>query len=222
MTQVRVKFNVGGTSFETTKSTIEHCAVLKTLIKYNEQNEQVEVPFLDRDPEGFRHVLGLLRDPQYPFPYHYRYELNYYGLKAELMPGEDPMLKGFELLANKLDRVGRMIANNLSYRGKETKCSNINCMNEENCTLDSRLFCNYCVAVELTLINEHNHKSNFVRDEIVKSKNSGVYYAIEAFAGATDTVYVIKCNMEKEKYSFGSFSKVTTEELLLIQTRLNS
>jgi len=67
--------NVGGTKFETTEQTLGMSAFFRVILK----NHKDEI-FIDRDPELFRHVLGIMRDPEYPFPYEFIYELKYYGV----------------------------------------------------------------------------------------------------------------------------------------------
>ena len=75
-----IKFNVGGTLFETTFGTIKHSSFLNALcdIKWGENKEPI---FIDRDSKHFKHVLAFLRDYRYPFPLKLYYELDFYGIK---------------------------------------------------------------------------------------------------------------------------------------------
>ena len=36
--------------------------------------------FIDRNPEAFRHILSYIRNPDYPFPSKFEYELEFYGV----------------------------------------------------------------------------------------------------------------------------------------------
>lgn len=88
----KITLNVGGTIFQTTLSTLEGVPFFDALLS-NKWNNSKEL-FIDRDPEGFRHVLGLLRDPQYPFPTQFTYELTFYGV---------PMTTDIESIHNTID-----------------------------------------------------------------------------------------------------------------------
>ena len=60
---------------------------------------------MDRCPEAFQHVLELMRDPQYPYPKKYLYELDFYGLSepVDLRSGDSEVAVSF------LDRIARSI-----------------------------------------------------------------------------------------------------------------
>jgi hypothetical protein len=76
----KVTINVGGKEFVTTRSTLEKSPYFRSLLEWREiQNVTTEI-FVDRDPDNFRHVLALLRDPQHCFPEELEYELVYYQL----------------------------------------------------------------------------------------------------------------------------------------------
>jgi len=79
-----IKLNLGGTLFETTKTTlcfVPNSSLAVNIVGRNEKLIESGQPiFIDRDPKAFEHVLNLLRDTRYSFPDEYRYELEYYGL----------------------------------------------------------------------------------------------------------------------------------------------
>lgn len=87
-----VRLNVGGTVFTTTRGTLEPAAYFAALDRFGGTERTVDgAPFVDRDPEGFRHVLGWLRDPQYPFPPDKTYELDFYGIEWRTgAPDDEP------------------------------------------------------------------------------------------------------------------------------------
>ncbi len=74
----RIKLNVGGKHFETTRETLE----LSSYFDNWEESKEDEL-FIDRDGEIFTHVLRLLRYPEYPYPNEYVYELAFYQLEAK-------------------------------------------------------------------------------------------------------------------------------------------
>lgn len=86
----RVYFDIGGTIFWTRPETLEKSTKLFSAYKDRVRHphsdgsidgESEKRPIrLDKDPEGFRHVLGYLRHPLYPFPPEFEYELQYYDI----------------------------------------------------------------------------------------------------------------------------------------------
>lgn len=89
----RVYFDVGGTTFWTRPVTLEkssklYAAYLERLRHTHRdgsvdgQSEKLPIR-LDKDAEGFKHVLGYLRHPLYPFPPEFEYELQYYGVEYD-------------------------------------------------------------------------------------------------------------------------------------------
>jgi len=80
----RVRLNVGGQRFETTRKTLEPSAYFTVLWKEDRFIESTEEEiFIDRDGHHFQHVLSLLRDPEYFFPPDLAYELAFYGIHFE-------------------------------------------------------------------------------------------------------------------------------------------
>lgn len=79
---MRVTVNVGGQKFETTKQTLcGRSEYFTSLFESSEIGNDSEI-FIDRDPEPFKHVLGYLRDENYPFPRQLIYELDFFGIRA--------------------------------------------------------------------------------------------------------------------------------------------
>lgn len=101
MSDRRVQLNVGGKLFETLRSTLSGSSYFEARLSdrwnpacVSKEDEKEIVVFLDRDPVGFAHVLNLLRDSNYPFPFQrYGYELGFYGVdwedERDGSPGED-------------------------------------------------------------------------------------------------------------------------------------
>lgn len=81
MSDDAVVLDVGGCIFKTHKSTLMPCAYFAAILDgpWSETQEKKPI-FVDRDPEHFRHVLALLRDPQHEFPQELMYELEFYGI----------------------------------------------------------------------------------------------------------------------------------------------
>lgn len=82
----RIKLNVGGQLFTTTKETLIQSAYFEALLNRWPPEEEI---FIDRSPHIFKHVLSLLRDPTYTYPMKYASELNFYGIDAEV--ATDPL-----------------------------------------------------------------------------------------------------------------------------------
>ena len=73
-----IKINVGGTIFETTQDTLKKSTYFNSFL--NRWLEKETIPFIDRSPHIFKHVLSLLRDPEYLYPKNYISELDFYGI----------------------------------------------------------------------------------------------------------------------------------------------
>lgn len=60
----RIRFNVGGSVFETTDETLNRIdgTMLKALCQENWADSKKEEIFIDRDPTHFRLILNFLRD----------------------------------------------------------------------------------------------------------------------------------------------------------------
>lgn len=87
----RVRLNVGGVHFETTKETLMKAPYFEALLSRWHQDQQ-EI-YIDRSGVGFEHVLNLLRDSSYDFPRQYKNELDYYCIDYEFPPDETNVLK---------------------------------------------------------------------------------------------------------------------------------
>lgn len=74
-----VLLDVGGTIFKTTRSTLSHATYFTSLFD-RWQYKPDEPYFIDRDDDGFKHVLRYLRDNNYDIPKEYHYELEFYGI----------------------------------------------------------------------------------------------------------------------------------------------
>jgi len=73
-----IKICVSGEYFWTTRETLMATeGILKIRLERWSIGEEI---FLDRNPGGFRHILSLLRNPNYQFPENLAYELDFYGI----------------------------------------------------------------------------------------------------------------------------------------------
>ena len=81
-----IVLNVGGTHFTTFKSTLIKAEYFKSLIERWMVNEEL---FLDEDPELFKHVLNILRNPNYIIPEKLKHNVNnllvYFGVPMEFI-----------------------------------------------------------------------------------------------------------------------------------------
>lgn len=81
MNTVSIKLNVGGKIFETTTETLLTCNYFEALLKRFPLKDKSEPIFIDRPPHIFKHVLSLMRDPQYYYPAEYHSELLFFQYK---------------------------------------------------------------------------------------------------------------------------------------------
>jgi len=98
-----IKLNVGGMPFETTKETLLQADYFIAMLNGSwAESHNIDDPiFIDRDGEGFKHVLCLLRYPNYLFPHNRLFELDFYGIAREgvsIQEDMDEKMKEFELL----------------------------------------------------------------------------------------------------------------------------
>ena len=89
-----VTLDVGGTIFRTTRSTLQRSGYFEAMLNgpWAETVQDGKPIFIDRDPENFRHVLGVLRDPQHELPNSMLYELDYFQIQWAYPKKKDPSL----------------------------------------------------------------------------------------------------------------------------------
>lgn len=87
-----IKINVGGTIFETNKSTVRRSGFLRELINENKNETCI---FVDRDPDNFKHILNFIRDDNYKVPHILRYELKFYEIRHSIINLEYTFPKNF-------------------------------------------------------------------------------------------------------------------------------
>lgn len=99
----RVKLNVGGRIFETTYDTLAPSGYFAARLKWNDTIEDSEPDsdneiFVDRSYVIFEHVLGLLRDINYPYPEEHLSELDFYiiDIKPKCIEEKTVLLKKVE------------------------------------------------------------------------------------------------------------------------------
>ena len=78
-----ISLDVGGVLFRTTQTTLIKAGFFNVFFARWEELNYNETHFIDRDGEGFKHVLNFLRDPNYKVPKEYIYELDFYDVKYD-------------------------------------------------------------------------------------------------------------------------------------------
>jgi hypothetical protein len=114
-----VSLCVGSTQFHTTRDTLCKSPYFEALLEdiasasgggvpgnqprpaegANMQDDKGVLFHIDRDAKAFKHVLSLLRDPGYPFPFKFRHELGFYGLTHEPSTAAGPYLLPSDLMS---------------------------------------------------------------------------------------------------------------------------
>lgn len=100
MTSNIITLDVGGTVFKTSKSTLMASGFFDAMLNgpWAETSNEDDPIFIDRDPENFRHILAILRDPQHVIPHDITYELDYFQ-----MDWAKPKKKSSSLVENLID-----------------------------------------------------------------------------------------------------------------------
>ena len=78
-----IKLNVGGTLFESTETTLKKINYFKYLFEDTNLTNN-DVPFIDRSPHIFKHVLSFARDDTYNYPLKYKNELDFYDIDYDV------------------------------------------------------------------------------------------------------------------------------------------
>jgi len=110
----RIKLNVGGRLFETTKETLQNSQYFVSLL--TRWNNDEEIKFIDRSGKVFEHVLLFLQEPSYNYPDKYLFELDFYGITYNTSPPADKL----DDLSKKIDYLSDKVAN-LILRAKGWK-----------------------------------------------------------------------------------------------------
>lgn len=115
----RIKIDVGGVIFHTTKETLCKSGYFRSLMFGNNicESSQDQPIFVDRDAQAFRHVLGYLRNSNYQYPIELASELDYYTVsynRDELYCNDykEMIIKEVRILCNKIDELSIKSAEN--------------------------------------------------------------------------------------------------------------
>eukprot|EP00696_Hemimastix_kukwesjijk_P000403 gnl/Hemi2/10583_TR3661_c1_g3_i1.p1 gnl/Hemi2/10583_TR3661_c1_g3~~gnl/Hemi2/10583_TR3661_c1_g3_i1.p1 ORF type:complete len:431 (-),score=32.76 gnl/Hemi2/10583_TR3661_c1_g3_i1:72-1364(-) len=84
----RVRLNVGGRRFETSPETLSGSDFLEALLRHTPDWVDKEL-FIDRDGSMFKHVLRLLRNPEYHVPHYALGELRFYGVESKAKESDE-------------------------------------------------------------------------------------------------------------------------------------
>lgn len=142
-----ITLNVGGIIFDTTTGTLFKATYFDSIL--TRWNPNTTVIFIDRSPHIFKHVLGLLRDPQYPYPSKYYFELDFYGInydKVDEIKLEENIIK---LINEKYDKIIELLKPICLYEECNEKSGNSSkyCDNHQlkecyDCTMQTReIYC---------------------------------------------------------------------------------
>src|SRR5579885_808933 len=131
MTEI-IKLNVNGTPFQTQKSTLIQFEFFKSLFERWSSDSSNEI-FVDTDPELFKHLLNLIKIPEYEIPKSLKNNVlnlaNYYGLNCAINLNKISKIylqqKDLQKWSNSKIEINfdRLLALNLSFQ----KDKNISC-----------------------------------------------------------------------------------------------
>lgn len=126
MDDKRVILNIGGTKFETFKSTLTTRSIYFRAMLSGLYRDDKEDIFIDRDPELFKHLLRFMRDPKYNFPINCFSEMLYFGIESEEEKTETQVIpeKEIKLTTEKYDEIFKAGSNPLiaiAAHGAENK-----------------------------------------------------------------------------------------------------
>lgn len=132
---VQIKLNVGGKLFETTDDILRKSTYFDSLL--SRWNNTTDVIFINRSSHVFKHVLGVLIDPHYPFPKKYEYELHYFGIAIEYEVDEDEHLLNISNKINELDDTLE------KYIDKQLKLTDHACRICDTLIPNNEIYCEY-------------------------------------------------------------------------------
>lgn len=73
-----ITINLQGTKFEITRQTLYRIPYFRSL---SSELDKSNIFYMDRSPHIFKHILAWAVDNNYPFPYKYIYEADFYNIK---------------------------------------------------------------------------------------------------------------------------------------------
>lgn len=117
-----ITLNVGGIIFETTTGTLFKATYFDSLL--TRWHPTTGAIFIDRSPHIFKHVLGLLRDSQYPYPSKYYFELDFYGIKYDKVDENNSEDKLINSLNEKYDKIIELLKPICLYEDCDVRCEN--------------------------------------------------------------------------------------------------
>ena len=102
----RIKINVGGRIFETTKNTLSKSNFFKAWLSRWNSEDNTEL-FLDRDPDNFNEILKLLRDDNHKIKPNIEYELDFYQIAIKYNNTYVPETENFTI--HSLDKTKELL-----------------------------------------------------------------------------------------------------------------
>lgn len=202
--EATVDLNVGGTIFETARSTLvqQSGSYLEAVLsgRYQVSRDRYGRIFINRDPEHFRTVLNFLRNPQTPpMPRDAAEsealvrEASFYGVHFFPFPlvfacgGHDGYehLRAMEVLdvGNQCWRPCRAMGTERTYFGASTLCNRLHVFGGQN--LDYKALCEHEVYDCLRDSWEQGASLRHARRNCASAQLEGRVYAIGGFDGAS-------------------------------------
>lgn len=152
----RIKLNVGGCKFETTRATLAGSEYFTKLLELSGENEI----FIDRSGILFEHVLCLLRNPDYEYPMEHIDELRVYGIHQKVGKTTKDLEREIRFIHECINKCKTKWCKNEGYISKNPKV--MRKVRSE--------YCSRCIQIREYLDNMTNGERY-----LFKSPNGGIY-----------------------------------------------
>ena len=138
---MNVILNVQGQKFETTRETIIKIPYFRDM--FEACTEVTEIIFVNRPSNAFKHVLGVITDPLYPFPEKFNFELDFYGIEYT-KPKEKLPTFIYDCIKSSNEGAKISVFNHRMCDAEKRYCVSINCLKKP---VDDTQYCEKHIGI---------------------------------------------------------------------------